>query len=53
MGNPLFNFVFGDARDKELLQRLLKNVDAIIPLAALVGATACAHDPWLAQPVNH
>lgn len=51
--NPAFNFVFGDARDKELLKGLLKDVDVIIPLAALVGAPACARDPWLAQSVNH
>lgn len=51
--DPSFDFVFGDARDKDLLARLTKDADVIIPLAALVGAPACARDPWLAQSVNH
>jgi nucleoside-diphosphate-sugar epimerase len=50
--NPNFEFVFGDARDESLLRRILKDVDAIIPLAALVGAPACDRDPWLAKAVN-
>lgn len=34
----------GDARDEEGLKPLLKNVDYIIPLAALVGAPLCNRD---------
>ncbi|OGW64456.1 MAG: hypothetical protein A3J72_05365 [Nitrospirae bacterium RIFCSPHIGHO2_02_FULL_40_19] len=34
----------GDARDEEVLKPLLKNVDYIIPLAALVGAPLCNRD---------
>ncbi len=50
--NPHFEFVCGDARDERLIQGLVKQVDAIIPLAAVVGAPACDRDPWLARSVN-
>ncbi|MBI4641062.1 MAG: NAD(P)-dependent oxidoreductase [Candidatus Tectomicrobia bacterium] len=50
--NPAFNFVFGDARDEDLMRRLVKGADLLIPLAAIVGAPACSRDPWLAQSVN-
>lgn len=39
-----FNVVRGDARDKALLKKLTKNVDIVIPLAALVGAPLCNRD---------
>ncbi len=45
-------FVFGDVRDDRLLRRLLKSVDVVIPLAAIVGARACDRDPWLARAIN-
>ena len=50
--NPHFDFVSGDARDKELMRRLVKEADVVIPLAAVVGAPACDRDPLLAQSVN-
>lgn len=50
--NPAFDFVMGDVRDEDLMRRLVKNVDVIIPLAAIVGAPACDRDPWLARSVN-
>ena len=50
--NPHFDFVSGDARDKELMRRLVKAADVVIPLAAVVGAPACDRDPLLAQSVN-
>lgn len=50
--NPHFDFVLGDARDENLMTDLLKDVDVIIPLAAVVGAPACDRDPWLARSVN-
>lgn len=46
-------FHFGDVRDEALLQRVLREVDAVIPLAAIVGAPACDRDPWLARAVNY
>ena len=48
-----FNFVLGDARDVQLMHRLLAVADAVIPLAALVGAPACDRDPWLSHSVNY
>jgi nucleoside-diphosphate-sugar epimerase len=50
--NPNFEFVSGDVRDEGLMSRLVKKADVIIPLAAMVGAPACAQDPWLARSVN-
>jgi nucleoside-diphosphate-sugar epimerase len=51
-GAPGFAFVRGDVRDDGLVRRLVANADAIVPLAAVVGAPACARDPWLARSVN-
>lgn len=50
--NPHFNFVFGDVRNEQLMKQSLKNIDVIIPLAAIVGAPACEKDPILARSVN-
>lgn len=50
--NPDFDFVQGDARDKSLLKHLLKDVEAILPLAAMVGVGACQRDPAMARSVN-
>ena len=43
--HPHFEFVRGDVRDEDLLRRLLRDADAVLPLAAVVGATACDRDP--------
>ena len=50
--HPRFEFERGDARDEGLMERLLRDVDVVIPLAAVVGATACARDPALAESIN-
>jgi len=50
--NPRFEFWHGDARDDALVGRLLKSVDTVIPLAAIVGAPACDRDPSRARSVN-
>jgi nucleoside-diphosphate-sugar epimerase len=42
--NENFDVVRGDAREEDSLNPLLKNVDYIIPLAALVGAPLCNRD---------
>ncbi|MGZ3420729.1 MAG: NAD-dependent epimerase/dehydratase family protein, partial [Polyangiales bacterium] len=47
-----FEFVHGDARNETTMADLVKKADVIIPLAAIVGAPACARDPWLAKSVN-
>lgn len=50
--NPRFSFVRGDARDERLMRELVRDRDVILPLAAIVGAPACARDPRLATSVN-
>jgi nucleoside-diphosphate-sugar epimerase len=50
--NPNFNVVRGDARNEDLLHKLLKDVDCVIPLAALVGAPLCDRDTTGAETVN-
>jgi nucleoside-diphosphate-sugar epimerase len=52
VSQPGFEFVFGDARDETVLRKLLEECDAIVPLAALVGAQACDRDPHLAETLN-
>jgi len=43
--------VRGDTRDKNLMTRLMKNADAIFPLACLTGAPLCAKEPQAAQAI--
>jgi nucleoside-diphosphate-sugar epimerase len=50
--NPNFKFVKGDICDYSLMKRLLRQHDAIIPLAAIVGAPACKRNPSLTKLVN-
>ena len=50
--HPDFEFLHGDARDKDTLKYCLSGVDAIIPLAAMVGVGACQRDPLMAESVN-
>ncbi|HTU21186.1 MAG TPA: NAD(P)-dependent oxidoreductase [Gemmataceae bacterium] len=51
-GHPNLDFVYGDARDEEQLRKLVRGADAIIPLAAIVGAPACDRDSLLTRSVN-
>ena len=48
-----FNFVYGDVRDKKLLEELVLYNDLIIPLAAIVGFPACERDKELATQINY
>ena len=50
--NPDFEFVCGDARNEPLVRTLAARCDVIIPLAAIVGASACDRDPLMATSVN-
>ena len=47
-----FNVVRGDCRDEVLMRKLVAKADAIIPLAAIVGAPLCKLDPLAARTVN-
>jgi nucleoside-diphosphate-sugar epimerase len=50
--NPAFDFEKGDVRDEALMRRVVHGSDVIIHLAAIVGASACDRDPFLAKSVN-
>lgn len=50
--NSHFEFVQGDVRDERLMREQLRSHDAILPLAAIVGAKACDRDPLMATSVN-
>jgi nucleoside-diphosphate-sugar epimerase len=50
--NPKFDFVFGDSRNENLMRELVSKADVLIPLAAIVGATACDRDPLTATSTN-
>lgn len=43
--------VRGDVRNKPLMEKLVKDADAIFPLACLTGAPLCAQDPVGAQSI--
>jgi len=44
-GNKNFEFINGDMRDIKVLTSALKNMDAVIHLAGIVGDPACSFDP--------
>ena len=48
-----FQVVRGDCRDEALMKKLVAKADAVIPLAALVGAPMCDRDPVAAQTTNY
>lgn len=50
--DPAFDFVKGDVRDETVMRSALKSADAVVHLAAVVGAAACDRDPALAASVN-
>lgn len=52
-GHPNFCFVKGDVCNEELMKDLIAPADVIIPLAAIVGAPACASHPVLAKLINY
>lgn len=47
-----FSFVYGDVRDKEILDKHIDWADIIIPFAAIVGMPACERDKLGATAVN-
>lgn len=50
--NPDFEFVKGDVRDASLMTKAVREMDTIVHLAAIVGASACDRDPALTTSVN-
>lgn len=49
---PNFRLVNGDLRNQNLMEKLVNEADALIPLAALVGAPLCDRDPFSATQIN-
>lgn len=52
VGNSNLDLVYGDVRDTHLIKKFASPADVIIPLAAIVGAPACAKDPLTASSIN-
>src|SRR2546425_2559797 len=50
--HPCFSVIRGDCRDKDTLQKAIKDADYILPLAAIVGALACDADKTAATSTN-
>lgn len=50
--NPDFTIIRGDARDEQTMTEAIKNMDYILPLAALVGFPLCDADKFTAQTTN-
>jgi len=42
----------GDVRNKNIIVKYFKNVDAILPLACMTGAPLCEKDPVAAKTIN-
>jgi nucleoside-diphosphate-sugar epimerase len=47
-----FHLIRGDIRSPETMREVLKGVDVVLPLAALVGAPLCEQDPVGAETTN-
>jgi nucleoside-diphosphate-sugar epimerase len=52
VNNPSLEVIVGDIRNRRDIKKGLKNVDAIIHLAAIVGYPACDQEPELARQTN-
>ena len=52
-GDIGFELVRGDVRDSRTVREAIKGCDAVVPLAAIVGAPACVRDPLTADDTNH
>jgi len=53
LGDLNFEFIRGDIRDSKAIQSVLKGVDFVIHLAAIVGYPACKANPKLANEINY
>ena len=49
--DPNLTVIRGDTRDKSVMEELVKNADAVFPLACLTGAPLCAREPEAAKSI--
>jgi nucleoside-diphosphate-sugar epimerase len=47
-----FTFIHGDVGDSNVCKQAIKNMDAVVHLAAIVGDPACVRQPELSQRIN-
>lgn len=52
VSNPNLELVYADVRDYLTVKKYIAAADVVIPLAAIVGAPACARDPLTASSIN-
>lgn len=50
--NENLTIIRGDVRNRNIISKHLRNVDAIFPLACMTGAPLCEKDPIAAKTVN-
>lgn len=50
--NPNFEFVYGDVRDKRVMNEQVSRAEVIVPLAAIVGASASEKRPFDTRSIN-
>jgi nucleoside-diphosphate-sugar epimerase len=50
--NPCFSFIKGDIRNNIDIHKAVRQADAVIHLAAIVGDPACAKQPEIAEQTN-
>jgi nucleoside-diphosphate-sugar epimerase len=51
-GADNFQFIHGDIRDKDLCQKAMESIDAVVHLAAIVGDPAARKSPEFTREVN-
>ena len=52
IGYSGYHFIKGDINDEKLLSQIIKKVDFVVHLAAIVGEGACKKDPDLTKKTN-
>jgi nucleoside-diphosphate-sugar epimerase len=50
--DPAFEFIKGDVRDEAKVAEALRDIEAVVHLAAIVGDPACSRDPDLTKAIN-
>ncbi len=52
LGYPTFHFIKADITDVKQMEKLIKKVDYVVHLAAIVGEGACKREPELTKKTN-